>query len=209
MNRLLAQPLARPLLVFSVVAPLLWLLHGAATDRLGANPAEALIRTSGEWTLRLLCLTLAVTPLREATGWSALARFRRTLGVATFGWALLHLLAYAWLDMGLVAADILRDIGKRPFILVGTLTLLLMLPLAATSWDRAVRALGARRWRRLHRTVYLLAPLALLHFYWMRAAKGDLAEVGVYTAIVALLLGWRLARWLRRPGQPTAGHGRG
>jgi sulfoxide reductase heme-binding subunit YedZ len=199
MNRLLAQPLARPLLVLAVVAPLLWLLHGAATDRLGANPAEALIRASGEWTLRLLCLTLAVTPLREATGWSALARFRRTLGVATFGWALLHLLAYAWLDMGLVAADILRDIGKRPFILVGTLTLLLMLPLAATSWDRAVRALGARRWRRLHRTVYLLAPLALLHFYWMRAAKGDLAEVGVYTAIVALLLGWRLARWLRRP----------
>ena len=198
MNRLLAQPLARPLLVLAIVAPLLWLLHGAATDRLGANPAEALIRASGEWTLRLLCLTLAVTPLREATGWSALARLRRLLGVATFGWALLHLLAYAWLDMGLIAADILRDIAKRPFILVGTLTLLLMLPLAATSFDRAVRALGARRWRLLHRTVYLLAPLALLHFYWMRAAKGDLAEVGVYAAIVALLLGWRLVRRLRR-----------
>ena len=198
MNRLLLLPLARPLLVFAVVAPLLVLLHAAATDGLGANPAEALIRASGEWTLRLLCLTLAVTPLREATGWSALARLRRLLGVATFGWALLHLLAYAWLDMGLIAADILRDIAKRPFILVGTLTLLLMLPLAATSFDRAVRALGARRWRLLHRTVYLLAPLALLHFYWMRAAKGDLAEVGVYAAIVALLLGWRLVRRLRR-----------
>lgn len=198
MNRLLLMPLARPLLVFAVVAPLLVLLHAAATDGLGANPAEALIRASGEWTLRLLCLTLAVTPLREATGWSALARFRRILGVATFGWALLHLLAYAWLDMGLVAADILRDIARRPFILVGTLTLLLMLPLAATSFDRAVRALGARRWRLLHRGVYGLAPLALLHFYWMRAAKGDLAEVGVYAAIVALLLGWRLVRRLRR-----------
>jgi len=198
MNRLLLLPLARPLLVFAVVAPLLVLLHAAATDGLGANPAEALIRASGEWTLRLLCLTLAVTPLREATGWSALARFRRILGVATFGWALLHLLAYAWLDMGLVAADILRDIARRPFILVGTLTLLLMLPLAATSFDRAVRALGARRWRLLHRAVYGLAPLALLHFYWMRAAKGDLAEVGVYAAIVALLLGWRLVRRLRR-----------
>lgn len=198
MNRLLLLPLARPLLVLAVVAPLLVLLHAAATDGLGANPAEALIRASGEWTLRLLCLTLAVTPLREATGWSALARFRRILGVATFGWALLHLLAYAWLDMGLVAADILRDIARRPFILVGTLTLLLMLPLAATSFDRAVRALGARRWRLLHRAVYGLAPLALLHFYWMRAAKGDLAEVGVYAAIVALLLGWRLVRRLRR-----------
>jgi len=207
MNRLLAQPLARPLLVLAIVAPLLWLLHGAATDRLGANPAEALIRASGEWTLRLLCLTLAVTPLREATGWSALARLRRLLGVATFGWALLHLLAYAWLDMGLIAADILRDIAKRPFILVGTLTLLLMLPLAATSFDRAVRALGARRWRLLHRTVYLLAPLALLHFYWMRAAKGDLAEVGVYAAIVALLLGWRLVRLVRRPRRPPADRG--
>lgn len=199
-NRFLLLPLMRPLLVAAVTAPLGVLLHGAATDGLGANPAEALIRASGEWTLRLLCLTLAVTPLREATGWSALARFRRILGVATFGWALLHLLAYAWLDMGLVVADILRDIARRPFILVGTLTLLLMLPLAATSFDRAVRALGARRWRLLHRTVYVLAPLALLHFYWMRAAKGDLAEVGVYTAIVALLLGWRLLRrWRRAP----------
>ena len=203
MNRLLRSPAAKPLLVATLIAPLLALVHGAATDGLGANPAEALIRASGEWTLRLLCLTLAVTPLREATGWSALARFRRILGVATFGWALLHLLAYAWLDMGLVAADILRDIARRPFILVGTLTLLLMLPLAATSFDRAVRALGARRWRALHRAVYAAAPLALLHFYWMRAAKGDLAEVGVYTALVALLLGWRLWRRLRR--RPRSG----
>jgi sulfoxide reductase heme-binding subunit YedZ len=164
---------------------------------LGANPAEALIRGSGDWALRFLCLALAVTPLRQATGWQALARLRRMVGLFAFFYALLHVLAYAWLDMGLVAADILRDIPKRPFILVGTAALLILLALAATSFNRAVRALGAARWQALHRGVYAAALLALLHFFWMRAGKNDFAEVAVYAAIVAALLGWRLARRLR------------
>lgn len=198
MNRALLAPAAKPLLIAAVLLPLAWLLYATLANRLGANPAEALIRSTGDWTLRGLCLTLAVTPLREATGWTALARFRRILGVATFGYALLHVLAYAWLDMGFVVGDIVRDIAKRPFILVGTAALVLLLLLAATSFDAAIKSLGAARWRALHRAVYAVAGLALLHFFWMRAGKNDFAEVGVYAAIVAALLGWRLVRWRRR-----------
>jgi sulfoxide reductase heme-binding subunit YedZ len=197
-NRHLLHPAAKPLLIAVVIGPFAWLLYGALANRLGTNPAEALIRSTGDWTLRLLCLTLAVTPLREATGWSALARFRRILGVATFGYAVLHVLAYAWLDMGFVVGDIVRDIAKRPFILVGTAALLLMLPLAVTSFDAAIKSLGAARWRALHRAIHAIAGLALLHFFWMRAGKNDFVEVGVYAVVVAALLGWRLVRWRRR-----------
>jgi len=188
----------KPLVLVACLLPLAWLVLGAASNTLGANPAEALIRSTGDWTLRLLCLTLAVTPLRQWTGWHALARLRRMLGLTTFFYAALHALAYAWLDMGLEIREIVRDIPKRPFILVGTCALLLMVPLAATSFDRAVRALGAARWRALHRAVYAVAGLALLHFFWMRAGKNDFAEVAAYAAILGLLLGWRLWKRARR-----------
>jgi sulfoxide reductase heme-binding subunit YedZ len=195
-NRALLHPACKPLLFVVLLLPLAWLVHGAATDGLGANPAEALIRSTGDWTLRGLCLTLAITPLRQLTGWTALLRLRRMIGVFTFCYGLLHFLCYAWLDMGLVPSDIVRDIVKRPFILVGSAALLLMLPLAATSFDRALRALGGARWRALHRAVYAVAVLAVVHFYWMRAGKNDFAEVAVYAAILGALLGWRL--WHRR-----------
>lgn len=188
----------KPIVFLACLLPLAWLVHGAATNGLGANPAEALIRSTGDWTLRLLCLTLAVTPLRQWTGWHMLARLRRMLGLYTFFYAALHALAYAWLDMGLEIADIVRDIPKRPFILVGTCALLLLVPLAATSFDRAVRTLGGARWRALHRAVYAVAGLALLHFFWMRAGKNDFAEVAVYAAILGGLLGWRAWRRIRR-----------
>jgi sulfoxide reductase heme-binding subunit YedZ len=126
-----------------------------------------------------------------------LLRLRRMLGVFTFSYALLHFLCYAWLDMGLVPGDIVRDIIKRPFILVGSSALLLMLPLAATSFDRAVRALGGARWRRLHRVVYAVAVLAVVHFFWMRSGKNDYAEVAVYAGLLATLLGTRIWRHLR------------
>jgi sulfoxide reductase heme-binding subunit YedZ len=183
------------------LGPFAQLLGGAIAGTLGPNPAEALIRGSGGWTLRALCLTLAVTPLRQLTGWHALARLRRMLGLFTFFYGVLHFLAFAWLDMGFDPAAIVQDIAKRPFILVGSAALLLMLPLAATSFDRAIRALGARRWQALHRLVYVIAALALLHFFWMRAGKNDFAEVAVYAAIVAALLGWRAwRRWGRWEG---------
>ena len=198
----LLHPAAKPLLFAACLLPFVWLFYAAAANQLGANPAEALIRSTGDWTLRLLCLTLAVTPLRVLTNQPALARFRRMLGLTTFFYALLHFLGYAWLDMGFDAAVIARDIPKRPFALVGFLALLLMLPLAATSFNRAIRALGAARWQALHRAVYAIAVLAILHFFWMRAGKHDFAEVAVYAAIVAALLGWRALR-LRRLRQPA------
>lgn len=193
----LLHPAAKPLLFAAVLGPLVWLVYGALTNALGPNPAEALIRATGDWTLRLLCLTLAVTPLREGLGLPALARFRRLLGLFTFFYAVLHFLCYAWLDMGFDPAAIAKDIPKRPFALVGFAALMLLVPLAATSFNRAIKALGAARWQRLHRAVYAVAGLVILHFFWMRAGKQDFVEVAVYAAILAALLGWRVWRWRR------------
>jgi len=196
-NPLLLRPATKPVLFTLSLLPLAWLVYGATANTLGANPAEALIRSTGDWTLRFLCLTLAVTPLRQWTGWNALARLRRMLGLYTFFYGTLHFLCFAWLDMGFDVDAILKDIPKRPFILVGTAALLLMAPLAATSFNRAIKALGAARWQALHKAVYAVALLAILHFFWMRAAKHNFAEWSVYAVIVALLLGWRLVRRLR------------
>ena len=192
------HPAAKPLLFVVCALPFAWLLYGAFADTLGPNPAEALIRGTGDWTLRFLCITLAVTPLRVMTGQPALARFRRMLGLYAFFYAVLHFLSYGWLDMGFDLDAIVRDIPKRPFALVGFLALLLMAPLAATSFNRAIKALGARRWQTLHKLVYVVVLLGLLHFFWMRASKNNVAEVGVYAVVIALLLGWRVVHALRR-----------
>lgn len=189
---------AKPLLIVTCLLPLAQLLWGAANDGLGANPAEALIRGLGDWALRLLWLTLAITPLRQALSLPALLRFRRTLGLFAFAYACMHLLAYGWLDMGLEPAEIARDIAKRPFILMGFCAWLLTLPLAATSFNRAIRALGGKRWQTLHRLIYVLSLIALAHFIWMRAGKHNFAEPAVYGAILAALLGWRLWKQLSR-----------
>ena len=178
--------------------PLAWLVWRTLTDQLGANPAETLIRATGDWTLRGLCLTLAITPLRVLLGWPELLRFRRLLGLLTFGYASLHLLGYAGFDMGFVWADIAHDIPKRPFVLVGALAFALLLPLAATSWNGAIRRMGAKRWQALHRSVYAVAVLAILHFWWMRSGKRNFTEVWVYGLILAGLLGWRVQRGLKK-----------
>jgi methionine sulfoxide reductase heme-binding subunit len=204
-HRLLASPWAKPVLFVLALLPFLQLSWGAVADALGPNPAEALIRSTGDWTLRFVCLTLAVTPLRQWTGWHALARMRRMVGLFAFFYGCVHFMCFAWLDMGLDPQAILADIPKRPFILVGTAALLLMLPLAATSFNRAIKALGAARWQMLHRAVYAVALLGVLHFFWMRSAKNNVTEVLVYAAIVAGLLGWRLARRLRS-GRTTPGN---
>ena len=198
----LLRPAAKPLVFALCLLPFAWLLYGAVrsvmgVNTLGANPAETLIRATGDWTLRFLCLTLAVTPLRQLAKQPALARFRRMLGLFTFFYGSVHFLCYSWLDMGLVLDDIVRDIAKRPFILVGTTALLLMLPLALTSFNRAIKALGPARWQALHRAVYAVVLLGLLHFFWMRSAKHNYAEVAVYAAVIGLLLGWRVVSRLR------------
>lgn len=198
MRKLLLHPAAKPVVFVLCLLPLAWLVYATAANQLGANPAEALIRATGDWTLRALCLVLAVTPLRVITATPQLARFRRMLGLFVFFYGVLHLLSYAWFDMGFDVADILRDIAKRPFILVGSLALLLLTLLAATSFNRAIKAMGARRWQALHRTVYAVAGLAILHFFWMRAGKNNFGEVAVYAAILAGLLGWRLWHRLRK-----------
>ena len=198
MNKLLMHPAAKPVVFGLALLPLAWLVVAAATDGLGANPAEALVRALGDWTLRMLCLVLAVTPLRVLTGTPALARFRRMLGLYVFFYAALHLLAYASFDMGLDAADIGRDIAKRPFLLVGFVAWLLLATLAATSFDCAIRWLGGARWRMIHRAVYGVALLALLHFFWMRAGKNDFAEVGWYALLLGGVLGWRVVQAVRK-----------
>ncbi|MFI5447309.1 sulfite oxidase heme-binding subunit YedZ [Polaromonas sp. UC242_47] len=203
---LLLHPAAKPLVFVAALLPFAWLFYGALTNNLGANPAEYLIRATGDWTLRFLCMVLAVTPLRVITGTPALARFRRMLGLFVYFYVVVHLLSYSWFDMGFDVADIAKDIAKRPFILVGFSAFLLLTPLAATSFNAAIKYLGAKRWQLLHKLVYLITGLGLLHFFWMRAGKNNFAEVFVYAVIVALLLGWRLQQYSRKKRlQPMIG----
>ena len=194
----LLHPAAKPLLWLFCMLPMLWMFYAAATDKLGANPAEALSRSTGELTLRFLCMVLAISPLRVVFGLSALARFRRMLGLFVYAYVCLHLLSYAWFDMGFDPMDMARDIAKRPFILVGFSAFLLLTPLALTSFNRAIKTMGVRRWQQLHRAVYLVAGLAVLHFFWMRAGKNDFGEVLLYAVILGALLAWRLWRRLSR-----------
>jgi sulfoxide reductase heme-binding subunit YedZ len=206
---LLMHPAAKPVLFLLALLPFAWLFYGAATNQLGANPAEYLIRATGDWTLRFLCITLAVTPLRVIAGTPALARFRRMLGLFVYFYVVLHLLSYSWFDMGFDVADIAKDIAKRPFILVGFSGFVLLTPLAATSFNRVVKAMGARRWQALHKLVYVIAGLALLHFFWMRAGKNNFAEVAVYAAIIGVLLGWRVVQLRKKQRVAAAAPGRG
>ena len=194
----LMNPWAKPIVFGLSLLPFAWLFWGAATNHLGANPAEYLSRSTGDWTLRFLCLTLAVTPLRVIAGVPALVRFRRMLGLFTYFYVVLHFFAWAWFDQGLDFGDMAKDIAKRPFILVGFTAFVLLTPLAATSFNRAVKALGAKRWQALHRLVYVIAGLGILHFFWMRAGKNNFAEVAVYAAILAVLLGWRVKEFVRK-----------
>lgn len=197
-NRCLQSGWSKPVVFCLALLPFCWLVYAAASDHLGANPAEALIRSSGDWTLRLLCVVLAVTPVRTVVGLPGMARLRRMLGLFVYFYVVFHLLAYSWFDMGFDVEDIAKDIAKRPFILVGFSAFVLLTPLAATSFNRAIRALGAKRWQTLHRLVYAIAGLAVLHFFWMRAGKHNFAEVAVYAAIIAALLGWRAWRFIKK-----------
>jgi len=164
-------------------------------DLLGANPAEFITRSLGDWCLRFLLITLAVTPLRRITGWNWLLRLRRMLGLFAFFYGVAHFCSYIAFDHVFDAVAILKDILKRPFITVGFTALVLLVPLAVTSTNGMVRRLGAHNWRALHRLVYPIAALGVLHFWWM--VKRDITEPAIYAGILAILLGYRLAAYLR------------
>ena len=187
------------------LGPLASLVYGLLADTLGANPIEALTRGLGDWTLRLLLITLAVTPLRRLSGLNWLLRLRRMLGLFTFFYAALHLTSYVWLDQFFDWAAIWKDIVKRPFITVGFTAFLLLIPLAATSSNAMIKRLGGRLWQALHRTVYAIAVFAVLHYWWM--VKKDITQPAIYAAVLALLLGLRLYWALQRRGSAVATSG--
>ena len=208
-QKVLLHPAAKPVVFTLCLIPFAWLFYRAFANELGANPAEALIRATGDWTLRFLCIVLAVTPLRIISSTPTLARFRRMLGLFVYFYVVAHFLSYSWFDMSFDLSDIAKDIAKRPFILVGFSSFLLLTPLAATSFNAAIKAMGAKRWQLLHKLVYVISGLALLHFFWMRAGKNNFSEVFVYAAIIAVLLGWRVWQYLKKkklqPNKTRAG----
>lgn len=203
MRQTLRRPATWWVLLLIGLLPFVWLLGLTLQEQLGANPSEYLTRATGDWTLRSLCVVLLVTPLRVWSGWPEWLRFRRMLGLLVYFYAVLHAACYALFDMGLDLGDILADIPKRTFILVGFAAWLLLTAMALTSFNRAIRWLGVARWQMLHRSVYAVAVLAVLHFVWMRAGKNNFAEVWVYATVLALLLGWRVWRWARQSRRPA------
>ena len=175
--------------------PTAWLVWAALTDHLGANPAETLQLQTGRWALRLLLVTLAITPLRRLTGWNDAVRFRRMLGLFAFYYATLHFLIYLVLDQYFDWRAIVKDIAKRPFITMGFTALMLLVPLALTSTKGWIRRLG-RRWQTLHRLIYVSAVCAVIHFIWK--VKVVIGEPVLYAGILTVLLGFRVIWWLRR-----------
>jgi sulfoxide reductase heme-binding subunit YedZ len=194
---------AKPLLFFACLVPFGLLVRGALAGDLGANPLERVTDVTGQWGLRLLLITLAVSPLRRLTGWAWLQRFRRMLGLFAFFYVSAHLLTWVWLDQELSWGNIVADIAKRPYVTVGFAAWLLLVPLAVTSTRAMMRRLG-RRWQRLHRLIYLGALLGVLHYVWL--VKADLLQPLIYAGLLALLLAvrWRpqllgRAPWGGRP----------
>lgn len=172
--------------------PLVRLVVATVTDQLGANPVETITRNTGDWTLYLLCITLATTPLRQLTGWVWLVKLRRMEGLFAFFYVFLHFVTFLWFDHFFDVAEMWKDVIKRPFITVGFIAFVLLVPLAATSTNFMIRRIGVKRWQWLHRLIYLIAPLGILHFWWMKAAKHNFQQPLIFGAIVATLLLTRL-----------------
>lgn len=203
-------PWAKAAVFLLAMAPLLRLVAYGLADRLGANPVEFITRSTGTWTLVMLCIALAITPVRRVSGQTWLLRFRRMIGLFAFFYGALHFTTYFWLDQWFDWASILHDVsGKRPFITVGFAAFVLMVPLALTSPHAMMRRMGGKRWQRLHRLIYAIAVLAILHYWWMKAGKNDLAQPAIYAIVVASLLGARVIWALRRQrGQALSGSSR-
>ncbi len=189
----------KPAVFILCLLPLSLLVWRAFTVELGPNPEQTLIWTTGLWALRFLLLTLAITPLRKITGWAELARLRRMFGLFAFGYACLHFTCYLWLVNDFNLDAVLKDVVKHPFVLAGMTALTLMLPLAATSTNGMIKRLGAARWQALHKLVYAVAIIAVFHDWWGKLAKNNTADPKIYALLLAVLLGWRVARvWQER-----------
>jgi sulfoxide reductase heme-binding subunit YedZ len=181
----------KALVFVAALVPFARLVYLTFTNGLGANPTEFITRSTGWWTLFLLCMTLCVTPARTLMGLPWLVRLRRMLGLFTFFYVALHFLTYLWFDRQWDFSDLAADIIKRPFITVGFAAFVLLIPLAATSFNRAIKWLGAQRWQNLHKLIYVIAPLGVLHFWWHKAGKNLWFEPLMFALAVAVLLGWR------------------
>jgi len=175
------------------LVPLVLLIARALQGRLGANPVEFLQHATGDWTLRFLVFTLAITPFRKMLGLPELIRFRRMLGLFAFFYASLHFLTYIGPDQSFDLAGMWRDVAKRKFVTVGFIAFVLLIPLALTSTAGWIRRLGGKRWQALHRAVYVAAICGVIHYYWL--VKSDTRKPLFYGALVAILLFWRLGDW--------------
>lgn len=173
------------------------------------EPLEFITHGTGEWTLYFLCITLTVTPLRRLTKMNWLIKLRRMFGLYAFFYAFLHFMTFLWFDHFFDVAAMFRDVAKRPFILVGFTAFVLLIPLAATSTNAMIKRLGSKRWMWLHRLIYVIAPLGILHFWWMRAGKSNFTEPFIFGVIVAVLLGARLYwRWAGSKSRAVQASGR-
>jgi sulfoxide reductase heme-binding subunit YedZ len=181
--------LAKVAVFVAALAPLAVLVWEGLGGSLGANPIEHITHATGDWTLRFLVLTLAVTPLRRLLRFPGLIRFRRMLGLFAFFYGCLHFLTFIWLDKFFDFGEMVKDVGKRPFITAGFTAFVLLIPLAATSTAGSIRRLGGRNWQRLHRLIYVSAVAGVVHYYWL--VKSDVRLPLMYGSMVAVLLGWR------------------
>ena len=193
--------ISKPAVFVVCLVPMVWLVWDTFAGNLSANPIEDIRNRTGIWTLRFLMITLSVTPLRRIIGWPSLIRFRRMLGLFAFFYAFVHFITYIWLDQAFAWDEIVKDmISKRPFILSGVASFVLLIPLAITSTKKWIGRLGGKRWQMIHRLIYLSAIVGVLHYYWR--VKLDIARPLAYGAVLAVLLGLRLtvaAVYDRRP----------
>ena len=180
----------KPVVFVAALSPLGVLVYNFMTNNLSANPLDDITDTTGTWTLRFLMITLAITPLTKVTGYGIISQLRRMLGLYAFFYSAMHFMTYLWFDKFFEWEEILVDVPKRPFITVGFTSLVLMIPLAVTSWDRMVKWMGGKRWKRLHRLIYVVATGGVIHYLWL--VKADIQRPVIYAIILTLLLGYRL-----------------
>lgn len=195
------ERVVKPALFMVCLIPLALITWDAFNNQLGANPIEKIMRRTGDWTLRFLFITLTITPARQLLNMPWLIKLRRMLGLFAFFYALLHFTNYIWLDQFFDADEIIKDVIKRKYITIGFACFLMLIPLAITSTNNMVKRLGGKRWQKLHKSVYVISIGGVIHYLWL--VKKDLGEPLIYAALLAILLGYRIWRYLRKKAPQT------